>query len=368
MSAMRDIFQTYGPAYLARYGERMPTVHKKVMGAIQHCRTGTYGTALYRCDDCGSAHAVACSCGNRHCPTCQQGKAEHWLAKQQQKRLPCHYFLLTVTVPPGLHRVVRRHQRIGYAGLFSSAHKAIQKLARDARFLGTSRIVLTAVLHTWGGQLQYHPHLHLIVPGGGIADDATQWLSARQDLFVHTKPLAQIIRAKFRDHLNGARLLDQVDPDVWRQEWVVDSQAVGTGENALRYLARYVSRVAISNHRILDYDDHTVTFRYKDSETRTWRILKLDALEFIRRFLQHVLPTGFMKIRHYGFLNANAALSIDRVRDLVCAFYHILRDALPHVLPPRSPTPRCPRCQGVLRSIWFFPPEFPVPLLEVPTG
>jgi len=368
MSAIRDIFQTYGPEYLALHGDRMPKVHKKVLWAIQHCRTGAYGTALYRCQECGSVHAVACSCGNRHCPTCQQGKAEEWLAKQQEKRLPCHYFLLTLTLPPTLHRVVRTHQRTGYAAMFSCAYAAIKKLAQDARFLGTSRIAMTAVLHTWGGQLQYHPHLHIIVPGGGLTQDASQWRSSRQDLFVHTKPLAQIFRAKFRDHLEAAGLLEQVDPHVWRQDWVVHSQAVGSGENALRYLARYVSRVALSNNRILSCEDHSVTFRYKDSDTGKWRTMKLDAMEFIRRFLQHVLPTGFMKIRHYGFLNANAALSLDRVRDLVCAFYDILRDALPEVLPPRPMTPRCPRCRGALRLISFRLPDFRTLLPEVPTG
>lgn len=368
MSAIRDIFQTYGPEYLALYRERMPKVHKKVLWAIQHCRTGAYGTALYRCEDCGSVHAVGCSCGNRHCPTCQQGKAEQWLAKQQQKRLPCHYFLLTVTLPPALHRVVRSHQRTGYSAMFSCAYGAIRKLTKDVRFLGTSRIGMTAVLHTWGGQLQYHPHLHIIIPGGGLTEDASQWVSSRQDLFVHTKPLAKIFRAKFRDRLDAAGLLDQVDPEVWRQDWVVHSEGVGSGENALRYLARYVSRVAVSKHRILSCEHHSVTFRYKHSHTQKWRTMKLDALEFIRRFLQHVLPTGFMKIRHYGFLNPNAAVSLDTVRDLVCAFYEILRDVLPNVLRPRPPTPRCPRCQGALRLISFCVPDFQTLLPEARTG
>jgi hypothetical protein len=217
--------------------------------------------------------------------------------------LPCHYFLLTVTVPEALRRVIRSHQRDGYAALFSCTVGALKKLARDPRFLGSQRIGCLAVLHTWGSQLQYHPHLHLVAPGGAIAPDGSEWLPARHDLFVHTKPLARIIRAKYRDAMEVAKLLDKIDPAVWSQEWVVDSQSVGGGENSLRYLARYVFRVAISNNRIVSFDQRSVTFRCKDSETRTWQTRTLDGLEFIRRFLQHVLPTGFMKVRHFGFLN-----------------------------------------------------------------
>ncbi len=182
-------------------------------------------------------------------------------------------------------------------------------------------------------------------------------LSSRQDLFVHTKPLARIIRAKFRDAMKSAGLLEKIDPAVWSQEWVVDSQAVGTGDTSLRYLARYVFRVAISNNRIVSYENHSVTFRYKVSDSRKWRSITLDALEFIRRFPQHVLPTGLMKIRHYGFLNGNAAHPLKRLRDLVRAFYDLMLHTLPVPvsLPPTGP-PRCPHCQGGLRLIWFFPP------------
>lgn len=364
MSAIQEIFRTYGPEYLDRYGDRMPKEHKKVMRALQDCRSGAFGTAVYRCDHCGSTHALACSCGNRHCPTCQHDKAEDWLHKQQQKLLPCHYFLLTITLPKALQRVIRSHQSSGYAAIFSCTYAALKKLARDTRFLGSPLIGLLAVLQTWGSQLQFHPHLHLIVPGGGLSPDGSSWLSSRQDLFVHTKPLGRIIRAKFRDAMKSAGLLEEIDPSVWSQEWVVDSQAVGNGETSLRYLARYVFRVAISNNRIVSYENHSVTFRYKDSDTRKWRTMTLDALEFIRRFLQHVLPTGFMKVRHYGFLNGNAAVSLQKVRELVRAFYDLLRETLPVWTSLTPAHPRCPRCQGSLRRIWFFPPL----RKEVPIG
>lgn len=356
MSAIQKIFRKYGPEYIQRYGKRIPRVHSKVIRAISNCRSGAYGTSFYRCDRCGSTHAIPCSCGNRHCPACQQHKAAQWLAREQRKLLACHYFLLTVTLPKPLQHIIRSHQRLGYAALFSSTIAALKKLARDRRFLGTPLIGLVAVLHTWGAQLQYHPHLHLVIPGGGLSPDRSRWLSSRRDLFVHTKPLARIIRSKFRAALKSAGLLDEIDPQLWSQEWVVDSQAVGGGETTLRYLSRYVFRLAISNHRILSCENHSVTFQYKDSHSGKWRIMALDALEFIRRFLQHVLPSGFMKIRHCGFLSGNAALPLAKIQEMVRSFYKLLCETLQLPVSLPATRPSCPLCHGRLRRIWFFPP------------
>lgn len=356
MSSIREIFRRYGAEYLDRYGDKIPRSHKKVIRAIRGCRTGAYGTLIYCCEDCGSLHALPCSCGNRHCPACQQKKAEEWLDKQKKKLLPCHYFLITITLPQALQRVIRSHARVGYAAMFSCAYSAIKKLTKDPRFLGSSRIAMTAVLHTWGSQLQYHPHLHIIIPGGGLTKEGNAWLPSRQDLFVHTKPLAKIIRAKMRDTMQNAGLLDDIDPDVWNQEWVVDSQAVGSGETSMRYLARYVFRVAISNNRIISYDNHRVSFQYKVSKKRKWRTMTLDAIEFIRRFLQHVLPDGFMKVRHYGFLNANFAISLDIIRNLInllCRSHYETQEAVSSC---SRKQPRCSQCKGVLRWIFFCPP------------
>jgi len=240
--------------------------------------------------------------GIRHCPTCQHDKTDQWLHKQMEKLLPTHYFLLTLTLPQGLREVTRSHQKIVYAAMFSCAHEALRKLAQDKRFVGSTRIGYLAVLHTWGGMLQYHPHLHLVIPGGALSEKGDQWLSSRQDLFVHTQPLALIFRAKFRDAMKKAQLFNSIHPDLWKEEWVVDSQAVGTGQNSLRYLSRYVFRVAISNNRIKSIENGVIKFQYKDRRKKTWKTMALDVMEFIRRFLQHVLPKGLMKIRHYGFL------------------------------------------------------------------
>lgn len=356
MSAIREIFQLYGPQYLQLYGDRMPQVHKKVIEDICRCRNGSFGTIIYGCPDCHSIHSIPCCCGNRHCPTCQQDKTDEWLGKQMEKLLPAHYFLLTIPLPEELRNVVRSNQEIAYAAMFSCAHQALRKLAGDKRFIGSSRIGYLAALHTWGGMLQYHPHLHLVVPGGALSENADQWLPSRQDLFVHTKPLALIFRAKFRDAMKKAQLLDKIDPSVWTRQWIVDSQAVGAGQNSLRYLSRYVFRVAISNNRIKSIDNHVITFRYKDRRKNTWKTMTLDAMEFIRRFLQHVLPRGFMKIRHYGFLSPNSSVSIDKIRELISLIHDVIRLLLPEIPACRKQRLRCPRCGISAILIAFIKP------------
>jgi len=358
MSAIQHIFRNMGPAYLARYGGRMPAVHKKVMRAVMECRTGAFGMAQYGCEKCGATHELDCACGNRHCPACQIDKAERWLEAQVNKLLPCNYFLLTLTLPDELRQVVRSNQRMAYAAMFSCAYESLKKLANDKRFIGSPRIGMLGALHTWGGQLQYHPHLHLIVPAGALAMDGQRWLPSRQDLFVHTKPLARIFTAKFRDAMDKAGLLDFIEPSVWRREWVIDSQAVGNGQTSLRYLARYVFRVAISNNRIVSWDEHSVTFTYKDKEAGKWKKMTLDAMEFIRRFLQHVLPTGFMKIRHFGFLNANCKVPLEKIRELI----HMLHDVIGKLLQPKKPSMRvnaklkCSKCGGCMNMLRFIIP------------
>jgi len=255
MNDIKKIFQIYGPHYLALYDNRMPNIHKKAMQDIIDCRSGPFGTIVYGCHDCHTIQSIPCCCGNRHCPTCQQNKADQWLHKQMEQLLPTHYFLLTITLPQGLRDVARSNQKIVYTAMFSCAHTALRKLVKDNRFVGSTRIGYLAVLHTWGGMLQYHPHLHLVIPGGAVSVKGDQWLSSRQDLFVHTQPLAIIFRAKFRDAMKKAKLFDTIHPDLWKQQWVVDSQAVGQGQNSLRYLSRYVFRVAISNNRIKSIED-----------------------------------------------------------------------------------------------------------------
>lgn len=355
MSAVQKIFQMYGPQYLALYGDRMPQFHKKSIRDIIACKNGAFGTMVYECSDCGKVHFIHCGCGNRHCPNCQQNKSDQWLYQQMKKLLPTHYFLLTLTLPQGLRDVVRSHQKQTYGAMFSCTNEALKKLAQDKRFLGSDRIGYLAALHTWGSMLQYHPHLHLVIAGGALSDN-DQWLSSRQDLFVHTKPLELIFKAKFKDAMKKAGLLDKIEPAVWKQQWVIDSQAVGQGQNCLRYLSRYVFRVAVSNNRIKSIENGVIKFLYKDREKKKWKIMALDAMEFIRRFLQHVLPKGFMKIRHYGFLNPNSALSIEKVRELI-SFIHDIIAVFVQIPEPEIPGIKCCHCGHDLKFIFFVKPE-----------
>jgi len=228
-------------------------------------------------------------------------------------------------------------------------------LAQDKRFIGSDRIGYLAGLHTWGGMLQYHPHLHLVIPGGALSDN-DQWLSSRQDLFVHTKPLEIIFKAKFKNAMRKAGLLDKIDSAVWNQQWVIDSQAVGRGQNTLRYLSRYVFRVAISNNRIKSIENGVIKFLYKDREKKKWKTMTLDAMEFIRRFLQHVLPKGLMKIRHYGFLNPNSTLPIEKIRELI-SFIHDIVALFTEFPESEIPVIKCSHCGHDLKFILFVKPE-----------
>jgi hypothetical protein len=215
VNLLHHIFQTHGPQYIHEYGERMPRNHLHVLQALMDCRSGRSGHHLYACDACQHTHLLPSACGNRHCPGCQQQKAQVWLERQEERLLPCPYFLITFTVPQELRRFLRSHQKDGYGALFSSSANALKKLALDERFVGANQIGFFGVLHTWGRQLEYHPHIHYVVPGGGLSADRQKWCSSRADLFVHVRPLSRIYRAKFKDAMRDAGLLGQIDPEVW---------------------------------------------------------------------------------------------------------------------------------------------------------
>jgi hypothetical protein len=358
MPTVADVLRRYGAAYLERFGEAIPPEHKKVLGAISACRTGQLGTVVYVCESCGKRHAIECSCGNRHCPSCQWEKTDDWLEQQTALLLPCPYFLLTFTVPAGVRALIRRHQRIAYAALFETSSDALKTLASNPRFVGTSRCGFFGVLHTWGRTLDYHPHVHYIVPGGGLSEDGTRWLPSRADFFVPVKALSVLFRAKFRAALQRAGLLGQVDAAVWRAEWVVNSKAVGDGRASLKYLAPYVFRVAIGNRRIISCEDGRVTFSYRRVGSKRWRKMTVDALEFIRRFLQHVLPKGFQKVRHYGLLSTTSKVPIEEIRRLVASHYGLVSQLLANVSQGALAQPqlRCDQCGGPLRWLGLVLP------------
>jgi hypothetical protein len=358
MPTVAEVLRRYGGEYLERFGDTMPAEQRKVLHALQACRTGALGTVFYACPSCGHTHAMGRSCGNRHCPTCQQHKTKAWLEKQTARLLPCPYFLVTFTLPAELRRFVRAHQRVCYAALFEASSEALKRLAADPRYVGARQLGFFGVLHTWGRTLEYHPHVHYVVPGGGLSDDGSQWLPSRADFFVPVKALSKIFRAKFRDALARAGLVDQIDPRVWRQNWVVHSQAAGDGRASVKYLAPYVFRVAISDRRILSCDNRKVTFSYRKSGSNRRRKMTLEADEFIRRFLQHVLPAGFQKVRHYGFASPSAKQPFESVQWRVTLHYgllFLLLAAEPLMVCASAPL-RCPSCGSPILAVSYAPP------------
>jgi hypothetical protein len=355
MTSIREIFSTFAAEYLQRYSNTMPKTHRKVIDAIIACRTEACGIAFYQCEGCAEPQQFFVSCGNRHCPTCQYNKSQQWLQTQIQRQLPGHHFLITFTVPEQLRSFIRQHQRLGYSALLKSSSAAIKKLATDPKHIGADLPGFFGVLHTWGRTLQYHPHIHYIVSGGAIRSLDGSWHPSRIDFFLPVKALSIIFRAKFRDLMKQAKLLDQIPNDVWQIAWNVNCQAVSSSEACLKYLAPYVFKVAIANSRIVGLQDRTVLIRYRKPHSQRSRILPLDVMEFIRRFLQHVLPTGFMKIRYYGFMNPNCSVPLERIRGLIELSYGFALDLpVPEVEPPQRTA--CPTCGGLLKLRSVLPP------------
>ncbi len=213
------------------------------------------------------------------------------------------YHLVTFTLPEELRQIARSNQKLIYGILFRTSAAALKKLAADPRFVG-GQIGMTGVLHTWTRALLYHPHVHFVVPGGGYDEDDKKWHSSGKKFLVPVKALSMIFRAKFRDEFKKTPLFKEIPANVWAKDWVVHSKPVGNGEHALEYLSAYVYRVAITDKRIVRVQNDEVTFRYRESDTGTWKTQKLNSIEFIRRFLWHVLPPGFVKIRHFGLLSS----------------------------------------------------------------
>ena len=355
MGLLPDLFRIHGPAYLERFGSTMPKAHQKVIAAITGCRTEAAGSTLYACDTCGQEHVVYRSCGNRHCPCCQQGKGRTWLERHRARHLPGEHFMLTFTVPEPLRAFLRRHQKLGYGALFAASSGAIKTLAADPKHIGGDLAGFFGVLHTWGRTLQYHPHIHYVVPGGALSRADGRWHPSRPGFYLPVRALSPIFRAKFRDAIDKHGLLGDVPGEVWSMEWNVNCQAAGDGRGPLAYLAHYVFKVAISESRILHVDEHHVHFRYHQPHSHRARTMTLPVMEFMRRFLQHVLPRGFMKVRYYGFLSPSSAVPLEDIR---------ARIELAHGfdMPAAEPTPepvtplRCRHCGGVLHFCRFVLP------------
>jgi len=306
MHRLADILGCHGPAYVQRFSDRMPAVHKQVLRDLVRCRTPEAGGQLWLCPKCAKQHYAYRSCGNRHCPTCGADDARLWLDRQLSLRLPIDYFLCTCTVPEPLRKTIRSNPKIALNILFDSASSSILDLCRNPKWFGATPGI-TAVLHTWSRALVYHPHIHFLVTGGGL-DKAGHWITPPSGFLVPEHAVSRLFRARFRDVLRKAmpQAFASIPHNVWSIDWVVDITNVGSGTNALRYLARYIYRVALTDSSILHFDPGappdkaTVTFRYRNSDTGKSHKITLPAFDFIHRFLQHVLPKGFVKVRYYG--------------------------------------------------------------------
>ncbi len=317
-----DLFRAFGPAYREGHGHEMPLRHQRVMRAIEICRTAELGGHVDQCDECGALRISYNSCRNRHCPKCQSLDKERWLEAREKDLLPTSYFHTVFTVPEGVRPLALRNQKVVYNLLFKSASETLIQLAKEPKHLG-AEIGFIAVLHTWTQTLMDHPHLHCLVPGGGLSPDGKRWVASRKDFFLPVKVLSALFRGKFLDNLKKAyeagelTFAGQIEGlkeasafkkylnDLYDQDWVVYCKPpLGNPEKVMDYLGRYTHRVALSNDRLVKIEGTQVTFRWRDSaDGNKIKWITLEAFEFIRRFLLHVLPDQFVKVRYYGILS-----------------------------------------------------------------
>lgn len=317
-----DIFRSYGAGYREVHGNAMPLRQHRMMKAVEVCRTAELGGHVEECDECGTTKISYNSCRNRHCPKCQCLDKERWLVARKRDILPTHYFHVVFTLPEALRPIALRNQRGVYNILFLAVSETLKELARDPKHLG-AEIGLIALLHTWTQTLLDHPHVHCIVPGGGLSLDRRRWSSSKKDFFISVKVLSRKFRGKFLHYfkkaynngkiafpgaigaLESRPAFETFLTGLYAQEWVVYCKPpFKKSEDVIDYMGRYTHRVAISNDRIADIHSDQVTFKYRDRANKNAiNYMNLDAFEFIRRFLLHVLPNGFMKVRHYGLLS-----------------------------------------------------------------
>jgi hypothetical protein len=374
-----DVFRRHGDAYRWAWGAHLGRVERRVMSAIELCRTAALGGHTEACADCGLVRCAYNSCRNRHCPKCQGQAREEWLAARQAELLPVPYFHVVFTLPAPVAEIAFQNKETVYAILFRAAAQTLRMIAADPKHLG-AEIGLVAVLHTWGQNLHHHPHVHCVVPGGGPSLDGTRWVSCRPGFFLPVRVLSRVFRRLFLDELRAAfeaghlgffgDLAGLAEPaafarclrDLRRVEWVVYAKPpFGGPAQVLAYLGRYTHRVAISNARLISVTDQHVAFRWKDYRGGgKVKVMRLEPFEFIRRFLLHALPDGFHRIRHYGFLangHRTAKLAFCRsLLDMPSPSGERVEDA---ALPPAPE--RCPCCGGVMIVLAILPRQEPVP-------
>ena len=358
---VHEVLRRWAPAYRQRFDATMPPRHHQVLDHLQACRTPRLGGSLHYCPTCGTHHYAYHSCNDRHCPQCGQTDAEQWLAQHTALLLPVGYFLVTFTVPEPLRAWMRAHPAWAYRVLFATSAQALQDLARNPRRLGAT-LGLLGILHTWTRTLVYHPHVHYLVPAGGLSRDGRQWVPSPQKFLLPVKPLSDRFRTCFRHTLEreSPEALKQLPARTWKQRWVTHCKPVGSGQAALRYLSRYVFQTATANRRLTLLPNGRLRWPYRNSTTRQWAHVDLEPFEFLRRFLQHVLPSGFHRVRRFGWLHPAGRRALNRVRALLhqppvltpaerATWLGEMELVPPDPAPDDAPSalhavPRCPRC------------------------
>jgi len=380
-----DIVRAHGAAFLARYGPGLSTAQRRALADVAVCRTAALGGHVQRCGACGHEAIAYNSCRNRHCPKCQGSRTAAWLRREASFLLPVEYYHVVFTLPSALAELVWQNQRLGYTLLFRAAQETLREVAADPKHLG-AQVGLLAVLHTWGQDLHYHPHLHVVATGGGLASDAagtgttpTRWVACRPGFFLPVRVLSRVFRGKYLAFVRQAQvagklsfhgalagLADAAAFAAWRRaqyrsDWIVYAKPpFGGPEQVLKYLARYTHRVALSNRRLLRIEGERVDFTAKDyGAGGRRRVVRLAAEEFLRRWVQHVLPRGFVKIRHYGLLaNRHRTERLTLCRALLAVW--TLAQVVVGILGPEEARRRDPRhCPACGAALWRVVAELP---------
>lgn len=374
-----NIFRAYGPAYRRKNAGHLNLPQLKVMSAIETCRTAALGGHVVACTKCGHEHIAYNSCRNRHCPKCQGSASRDWMQARMEDLLPVEYYHVVFTLPAPIADIAYHNKAAVYGLLFKASAQTLLTIAADPKHLG-ARIGMTSVLHTWGSAMTHHPHVHVVVPGGGVSVDGTRWIGCRPGFFLPVKVLSRLFRRLFleglmRLHKAGklrffSNLSGLADPDTFadhlaplsKTDWVVYAKRpFGGPEAVLAYLSRYTHRVAISNHRLVSADTDTVAFRWKDYRIKRgdrMKIMRLPTGEFIRRFLTHVLPSGFHRIRHAGFLangiRRDRIAMIRRLLDSAPEPDQMAQEDLRSGDDEADQLQPCPKCGGPMRIIETF--------------
>ena len=365
--SVHQLLRNLAPDYQKRFGPSLPQRHRQVLKKILLCRTPALGGQLFACPDCPGFLYRYHSCNDRHCPQCGQTDADDWLQRQRGRLLlPTPYFLVTFTVPEALRWFIRSNQQIALDLLFACSARALQELARNPRRLGAD-LGMLGVLHTWSRTLIFHPHVHYLIPGGGLSPDGREWIAARPKFLLPVKALGAHLRTLFKTrlHKEHPELFAQVPAKVWKRHWNVDSRPAGSGQNALRYLSRYVFKTATGNRKVQLLAEGKVRWNFRESKSGRATSIQLDPLEFMGRFLQHILPRSFARVRTFGWLHPAAKVRANRVRALLGQQPLLTAAEEQAWNPPADPdcelpagsrvvvclAPLCPRCQQVMRLV-----------------